>query len=255
VKGLVGAHAAFTLSDESLKLCAELIETSNSGIHIHVAEDVCDAQTSLARYGKKPIARLQDAGVLNRKSLLAHGVHLSPEELQQVQALGCWLAHNPRSNMNNAVGYFKAPGTSKSAGHLKLALGTDGITANMFEEVKFAYFKAQDARNPLSADDCMGFLAGGPQIATDLFGIPIGVLEAGAAADLLVLDYPAPTPLHNGNLSWHVIFGLSQAHVESVMVAGKFLVKERQFVGCDVVSLYRKAQDVAKKLWERMESL
>jgi putative selenium metabolism protein SsnA len=247
VKGLVGAHAAFTLSDESLRLCAELIETSNSGIHIHVAEDLCDVQTSRERSGKGLIARLHDAGVLNPKSLLAHGVHLSPEELQQVQDIGCWLVHNPRSNMNNAVGYAPV----EQFGN-KVALGTDGITSNMFEEVKFAYFKAQDAKNPFSAEDCMRLLAGGHKIATEMFGMPIGTLTAGAAADLLILDYPAPTPLHAGNLAWHVIFGMSHAHIESVMVAGKFLVKDRRFVSRDVASLYQKAQEAAKKLWERM---
>jgi putative selenium metabolism protein SsnA len=249
VKGLVGAHAAFTLSDESLRLCAELIETYQSGIHIHVAEAVCDGQTSRERYGKGLIARLHDAGVLNPKSLLAHGVHLSLEELQEVQDIGCWLAHNPRSNMNNAVGYAPTGKFGK-----RVALGTDGITSNMFEEVKFAYFKAQDAKNPFSAEDCMRLLAGGHKIATEMFGIPIGTLEAGAAADLIVLDYPTPTPLHAGNLPWQVIFGMSHAHIASVMIAGKFLVQDRRFVNRDVASLYQKAQEAAKKLWERMES-
>jgi putative selenium metabolism protein SsnA len=251
VKGLVGAHAAFTLSDESLHLCAELIKASNSGVHIHVAEDLCDVKRSFERYGKRLIARLQDSGVLNQKSILAHGVHLSPEELQHIQDIGCWLVHNPRSNMNNSVGYFnvpKVPGTLD----LKLALGTDGITSNMFEEVKFAYFKAQDAKNPLSADDCMRLLVGGHKIASEMFGIPLGILEEGATADLIILAYPAPTPLQAGNLSWHVIFGMSHAHVESVMVAGKFLVHEHRFVSRDVASLYQKAQAAAKKLWERM---
>jgi cytosine/adenosine deaminase-related metal-dependent hydrolase len=96
----------------------------------------------------------------------------------------------------------------------------------------------------------MRFLAGGQRIATEMFGIPIGVLDPGAAADLIVLDYPSPTPLHNGNLSWHVIFGMSHAHVESVIVAGKFLVKDRHFVDRDVALLYREAQNVAQKLWK-----
>ncbi len=250
VKGLVGAHAAFTLSDESLRMCRELMQIYHSGLHIHVAEDLSDVETARAKYGKGLIKRLDDLGVLNAKSILAHGVHLSGEELRQVEQLGCWLVHNPRSNMNNSVGYAPLAMFGR-----KTALGTDGISSNMFEEVKFAYFKAQDARVALCAEDYMRFLTGGPRIATEMFGIPIGVLEVGAAADLIILDYSSPTPFHPENLSWHVIFGMSHAHVESVMVAGKFLVKNRCFVDRDTTSLYRKAQDVASKLWEKMMTM
>lgn len=250
VKGLVGAHAAFTLNDESLRLCAELAQTYDSGVHIHVAEGDCDVQTSAQTYGKNLMTRLRDDGVLNAKSLLAHGVHLSDSELEQAHDIGCWLIHNPRSNMNNAVGY--APITKFGR---KAALGTDGITSNMFEEAKFMFFKAKDAGLPLNADECMRFLAGGQQIATELFGLPIGTLDAGAAADLIVLDYLSPTPLHEGNLSWHLIFGVTHAHVESVMVAGKFLIRERRFVEQDIATLYRNAQQAANRLWQRYKTI
>lgn len=243
VKGLVGAHAAFTLSDDSLRRCADLVREYQSGLHIHVAEGRCDVDTSLDRYGMRVIPRLHKAGLLNERSLLVHGVHLTHEEIQQVQDCGGWLVHNPRSNMNNAVGYAPVPtfGT-------RVALGTDGITSNMFEEAKFMFFKAQDAKAPISAEDCVRVLAGGAQIASDLFGLPPGSLEVGAAADLIVLDYPSPTPLHEGNLAGHLIFGLSHAHVVDVMVNGQFPLQN-----IDVTSLYHKAQQTAAKLWERMQ--
>lgn len=249
VKGLVGAHALFTLSDESLKLCAELVQTYHSGLHIHLAEDLGDVTAAFKKYDKGLVEKLLEAAVCNDKTILAHGVYLLDEELDQIRQLGSWLVHNPRSNMNNGVGY--APLAKFGA---KTALGTDGITSNMFEEVKFAYFKAQDAGINVTANDCLRFLHGGQQLAAALFGVPLGVLETGAAADLIILDYPSPTPLHAGNLAGHVIFGMSHAHIESVMVAGKFLLQDRQFVGVDVAALYQKAQRTAKKLWARMES-
>lgn len=253
VKGLVGAHAAFTLSDESLRVCAELIQTYDSGIHIHLAEDVCDITISKEKYHKGLVERLYDLNVLNAKSIVAHGVHLDEDELNRIADIGCWLVHNPRSNMNNSVGYFTVSDALPVLP--KLALGTDGIGANMFEEAKFAFFKAQDSGKPIGAEVCTYMLAGGQRLASEIFGLPIGTLESGAAADLIVLDYPLPTPLHEGNLPWHLIFGMTHAHVESVMVNGKWLIRNRQFVNVDIKELYQKAQTAAEKLWQRMENL
>ncbi len=250
VKGLVGAHAAFTLSDESLRLCAELMQQYDSGMHIHLAEDACDGVQSLEKYGKGVVQRLWEAGVLNSKSIVAHGVHLSSEELRRIADIGCWLVHNPRSNMNNGVGYFALRDALSMLP--TCALGTDGIGANMFEEAKFAFFKAQDAGKAMGAEACAQLLAGGHQLASDIFQCPIGALQPGAVADLIVLDYPTPTPLHAGNFPWHLIFGITHAHVESVMVNGRWLIRNRQFLHVDARTLYRKAQTAAQALWQRM---
>ncbi|GAK49212.1 putative chlorohydrolase/aminohydrolase [Candidatus Moduliflexus flocculans] len=247
VKGLVGAHAAFTLSDESLKMCAGLVRAYQTGIHIHLAEDVCDVKTSLDQYDKSVASRLASFGLLNDKSLLAHGVHVSREELAWIRNIWCWLIHNPRSNMNNAVGYAPIDEFGDRA-----ALGTDGISSNMFEEIKCMYFKAQDEKVPFGPEECIRFLNGGQRIASTLFGLPIGALEVGAAADLIVLDYPSPTPIHAGNLGGHLIFGMTHAHVDSVMIAGKFVLQNRHFTHPDATAFYQQAQQAAAKLWQRM---
>jgi putative selenium metabolism protein SsnA len=251
VKGMVGAHAAFTLSDESLRRCANLMREHDSGLHIHLAEDACDPRQARAQYDKGVVQRLADLGGLNAKSLVAHGVHLQPHEVRRLADIGCWLAHNPRSNMNNGVGYFPL----RDARPLlpKCALGTDGIGANMFEEAKFAFFKAQDAGKPIGAETCVQLLAGGHRLASEIFQRPIGALQAGAVADLIVLDYAAPTPLNAGNFPWHLIFGITHAHVESVMVNGRWLMQARQFLHADLHALYQHAQTAAQALWQRLQ--
>jgi cytosine/adenosine deaminase-related metal-dependent hydrolase len=173
--------------------------------------------------------------------------------LRQLSDIGCWLVHNPRSNMNNSVGYFSIKDALPILS--KCALGTDGIGANMFEEAKFAFFKAQDAGKSIGAEACVELLTGGHRLASEIFRCPIGSLEPGSAADLIVLDYPTPTPLHVGNLAWHLIFGITHAHVESVMVNGRWLIQNREFVHADVNALYQKAQVAAKALWQRMTHL
>ncbi|HVM59638.1 MAG TPA: putative aminohydrolase SsnA [Verrucomicrobiae bacterium] len=248
--GLVGAHASFTLSDESLSACADLAEGLQSGVHIHVAEDPCDQADCSRKYGGRLIDRLADIGVLGPKTVLGHCTHLDKPSLDVAREAGCWFAHNTRSNMNNAVGYAPVRWMGK-----QVALGTDGIGADMFEEVKFAWFKARDARNGLGIGDVVGFLTGAQSLASVLLDVRVGVLEPGGAADLVVLDYPTPTPVTPQNLYGHLIFGMSSQFVTDVMVNGRWVLKNRRVVGMDEERIRAEAQRVAEKVWRRFEKL
>jgi putative selenium metabolism protein SsnA len=248
--GLIGAHASFTLSDESLSACADLAESVESGVHIHVAEDPCDQADCTAKHRMRLMQRLANAGVLGPKTILGHGTHLDKASLDMAREAGCWFAHNPRSNMNNAVGYAPV--------HLmgrQVALGTDGIGADMFEEVKFAWFKARDGRNGLGIGDVVGLLTGAQNLASVLLNTRLGSLEAGGAADLVVLDYPTPTPVTSRNLYGHLIFGLSSQFVTDVMVNGRWVVTHRRVVGMDEEKIRAQARRVAEKVWRRFERL
>lgn len=248
--GLVGAHASFTLSDKSLLACAELAGALNSGVHIHVAEDPCDQVDCTKKHRVRLVDRLMDEGVLGPKTILGHCTHLDKASLDVARAAGCWFAHNTRSNMNNAVGYAPV--------HLmgrQVALGTDGIGADMFEEVKFAWFKARDGRNGLGIGDVAGFLTGAQRLASQLLGAKLGLLEPGSAADLVVLDYPTPTGVTSGNLLGHLIFGMSSQNVTDTMVNGRWVMRNRRIVGVDEEAVREKARKVAEKVWKRFQKL
>lgn len=244
--GLVGAHASFTLCDRSLRSCAEIAEALDAGVHIHVAEDPCDQ----ARCRQRLVDRLGDAGILGPKTILGHCTHLDKASLDVAKHHGCWFAHNTRSNMNNAVGYAPV--------HLmgrRVALGTDGIGADMFEEAKFAWFKARDARNGLGIADVAGFLTGAQRLASLQLGVQLGSLEPGSAADLIVLDYPTPTAVTSGNLLGHLIFGMSSQYVTDTIVNGRWLMRNRKITGVDEKAIREKSAKVAAKVWKRFESL
>lgn len=267
-RGLVGAHASFTLGDESLAACADLMREFGAGLHIHAAEDLCDVEDARRKYDLGIVERLAKRGALNDRTILAHGVHLSDEDLEIARGAGVWFAHNPRSNMNNQVGYAPVAKFGE-----RIVLGTDGIGADMFEETRFAFFNGRDAeadRAPalamdaetmlpgrprpqaLGADDWLRVLANNQRLADQAFGIQIGSLAAGAAADLIVLDYQSPTPLTAENLAWHFAFGISSASVESVMVNGRFVIRDRLHSLDDVYIESRKA---AEKLWAKLREL
>ena len=248
--GLIGAHASFTLSDASLRLCAALAQSLKTGVHIHVAEDPCDQADCTKKHRMRLIDRLADAGVLGPKTILGHCTHLDKASLDVARRAGCWFAHNTRSNMNNAVGYAPVQLMGR-----RVALGTDGIGADMFEEVKFAWFKARDGRNGLGIGDVAGFLTGAQNLASALLGVRLGVLEVGGAADLVVLDYPTPTAVTSKNLLGHLVFGMSSQFVTDVMVNGRWIVRHRRVFGVDVEKIRAEAQRVAQKVWKRFQRL
>ena len=245
-RGMVGAHASFTLSDEALDYCAELMQVFDVGLHIHVAEDRWDVVDARSRYRLGVVERLAKHGALNSRSILAHAIHLSDDDIEIARSAGVWFAHNPRSNMNNQVGYAPVGKFGDRA-----VLGTDGIGADMFEEARFAFFKGRDANAGFGADHWLHVLANNHRLASEAFGCDLGGLRAGSIADLIVLDYRSPTLLTANNLAWHLAYGMTSAAVDSVMVNGRFVIRGRRF-GLDDLDLYERARAASGKLWAKL---
>jgi putative selenium metabolism protein SsnA len=246
--GLIGAHASFTLSEEAMAGLGEAIAATGRSVHIHVAEDRADVEDCRARHGTSLPERLSRHGLLPR-ALLAHCVHLAPEEVAGVHAHGAWIAHNPRSNMNNHVGY--AP----TAALRRAALGTDGMDEDLLAEARAAFLKMRDAGRDDAFAATLELLAGGHRLAAALSGLPFGKLDSGGPADLVLLDYHPPTPIDGGNLGGHLLFGIDRSHVASVMVAGRWIVRDRRLVNVDVRAVSARAREAARRLWQRMAAL
>ncbi len=248
-RGLVGAHASFTLSDESLVRLGEISREFDSGVHIHVAEDPCDLPAGDCD-GTDLVHRLERTRVLGPKTILGHCTHLGSEALARVRDSGSWMVHNTRSNMNNQVGYARVDEFGDQA-----ALGTDGIGGDVFTETRFAYFQNRNAKGSLSAEGAFRLMTGGHRLATRLFGLPFGRLRPGAAADVVVLDYRSPTPFTAENLPWHFVFGLGAEHVETVVVGGRIVLAERRFTSVNPAWVAERSRTVAADLWCRMAAI
>ncbi len=244
---LVGAHAAFTLSDASLAAVADLAVRYQVGVHIHVAEDPCDDTLCRQQYGAGVMDRLARAGVLDLPSLLAHGTHLAPSDWDRLADSPITLAHNPRSNMNNAVGY-----TPLAAVRRPIVLGTDGIGSDMLAELATGWYKSRDGGAGLAPDALVDMLAESARLAGRRLGVRLGTLAVGAVADVLVTDYVPATPLDGGNLAGHLIFALAARHTRSVMIGGQWRLRHRVWTGGDESELRRRSTDEARRLWSRM---
>ena len=249
--GLVGAHASFTLSEETLGRCVELARDADAGVHVHVAEDAADERDAQTRFGMRVVERLVEAGALDDRSLLAHCVHVDEHEARLIRDAGAWVAHNPRSNMNNRVG--RAP-----IGALgdRVVLGTDGIDGDLFAESRTAFWRAREADPTVGPSWILERLAASARMAGAVYEEPLlGRIQAGAPADLVVLEYDPPTPLTAENLAGHWAFGLSAGHVRDVVVSGEFAVRDRRLTRADEAEVRARCRDAAEALWRRMDDL
>jgi cytosine/adenosine deaminase-related metal-dependent hydrolase len=127
VRGAVGLHASFTVSDETIREAGDLCRALGVRLHVHVAEGLCDVRDAQRRGYASPLQRLHALGALVPGSIIAHGVHLTDDDLRIVEAQSLWVVENPRSNEANGVGH---PTRLPS----RLALGTDGFPSDMKAE-------------------------------------------------------------------------------------------------------------------------
>ena len=259
-RGLMGAHASFTMSDATLEACAGAAAEAGAGVHIHVAEDAADQRDALAGHGCSVVDRLATAGVVTERALLAHCVHIDSRERDILLASGAAIAHNARSNMNNGVGHSPVTGGGGErfgpAGAGWVALGTDGIGGDMITESQAAFFRAREASLAVAPSWPLDRLAASSRAAGRAFGEPLlGRIAAGAPADITVLDYPAPTPVSAGNLAVHWIFGLSPRQVRDVLVAGELVIADRRSTRVDTARLAAEAAMQASRLWTRLDDI
>lgn len=246
-RGLVGGHASFTMSEETLEACVDLARKVGSGLHVHLAEDAADQRDSKEKFGLPVADRLSRAEALGARTLVVHGVHLNADERAIVANAPCWVAHNPRSNMNNSVGYAAPMGLSD-----RLILGTDGIGADMFAESQHAFFRAREHELSADAAQILAWLTRGADFMSDLFGQSIGRLEVGSVGDVIVLDAQLPTPLSAGNLPWYWMFGFSSRLVRDVVMGGRVVLRDRVITTVDEGKILASAREQAQTLWSRM---
>jgi putative selenium metabolism protein SsnA len=254
---IFGLHASLTLSDETLADAVSATEKDHAGFHIHAAEGIEDVEDSIQKYGKRVIHRLHDAGILGSHSILAHAVHVDASEMDCLGETRTWVTHQPRSNMNNAVGFARV---QEMLDHgVNVALGNDGFSNNMFAEMKTAYLTHKlVSGNPqaMPASTVFDLTYAANARLSQLFwpNQRLGVLEAGATADIILIDYKPTTPLTAENLPWHIIFGYEASAITTTISQGKVLMRDRQLLTLDEEDITARSRELAHALWARVKT-
>ena len=254
LKGIMGLHASFTVSDKTLEQCLAS-GGKEAGFHVHCAEGPSDLQHCLKTYGKRIIERFFDAGVLGNKTLAIHCVHINKAEMELLKATDTAVVHNPESNMGNAIG-CGAVIQMKQLG-LLLGLGTDGYTNDMLESYKVGnIIHKHHLCDPTVAwgeiPDMLFY--GNAAIADRYFQAPLGVIKPGAYADVIVTDYIPLTPMNGANANSHILFGMQGKSVVTTVCNGKVLMKDREVLVCDEEALMAKCRESAQKLWNAVNA-
>jgi putative selenium metabolism protein SsnA len=254
LKGVFGLHASFTVTNDTLKTVADGYQ--GGGCHIHVAEDPVDVTASLVAFGKGPVERLEEFGLLDKRSLLAHGIHLTDGDYRKVAEHGGTIIHNPESNANNSVGRLDVPKVS-SAG-VTVGLGTDGMSSSMLRALRAAFLNHRSvADKPDTAFQSIPDLLGNNvNVARRYFDEPLlGELKEGAPADLVVMDASEITPLDSSNLFGHIAYGLSESRVRHTVARGKTLLEDFEHCEIDVERLTSQARAASPELWTRFRAI
>lgn len=253
LKGMFGLHAAFTLSDETLEKCAKEMASLDAGYHVHTAEGIDDVRINREKYGKKVVERLNDFNILNDKTIAVHCIHIDSEEMELVKENKSFVVHNPESNMGNAVGC--SPVVHLLNKGITVGLGTDGYTSDMFESLKVANIihkhQLRDPRVGWAEAPTMLF-ENNRKIASKHYKKDLGVLKEGAYADVIVVDYIPHTPLNENTANGHIIFGMTGRSVDTTIVNGKVLMKDRILLNIDEESILAKSREMSNKLWNRI---
>jgi cytosine/adenosine deaminase-related metal-dependent hydrolase len=252
-----GIHAPMTVSEVTLAQCRAAVP-EGTGFHLHVAEHEYDQVRSLAMAGTRSVDRLHKHGILGEKSILAHAIHLDAREVNLIAESDSWVSHQPRNNQNAADGIAEVESYLRAG--VRVCLGNDGLSNTMWREAESAYFlqkiKHRDGRR-LPGDQLLQMAVyNNAELASAYYpGGKLGVIEPGAYADLIFVDYKPATPLTVENLAGHFVFGFNESMITTTIVAGQLLMQDRVLLTMDEDEIKAKSRELAPALWERYEKL
>jgi len=248
-----GLHAGMTLSDATLEKARRAIP-EGIGFHTHVAESESDEYDSLKKSGMRVVDRLQKFGILGPKTIIAHAVHVDVREMELIAQSGAWVSHQPRSNMNNAVGMSLVESMDRMG--IKMCLGNDGFSNTMWDEWKAAYLAHKLwNRDPRRMNGSLVAKMATQQnrnlVSNQFQNIEVGILKPGTQADLIFVDYHPFTPMTAGNIPWHILFGFNESLITTTMVDGVILMKNREILSMDEEKVFAEARQLAPEVWQR----
>jgi len=255
-KPLFSIHASFTVSDDLIRRVKALAVKYRVPITIHASEGLGDLHHNLENYGKRTVERLRDVGLLGPDVVLAHCVNLDENEIDTIAQTKTGVAHNPMSNMLNAVGV--APILRMLEKQINVGLGNDGYIFDMFENMRSAYLLHRVYHKNPNAIDPYTILEMATVSGAKLYGMEkeLGSIEAGKRADIIIIKPSVlPTPLNASSAVGHLVNTVDGNDVETVLVDGKPVVKNKQLLTFDEEKAQSISQNAAAKLWERLETV
>ena len=247
-----GPHAPYTVSDEALQKVSMLAAELDINVHIHVHETQQEVDTELEQLGQRPIARLNQLGVLTPKTQLVHMTALNDDDIEQVKQSGAHVVHCPQSNMKLASGF--CPVQRLHEEDINVALGTDGAASNnsldMFAEMRAAALLAKVSSGDAAAFDDWHALEAATINGAKAMSLDqqIGSLEIGKQADIIAIDLSQLEQQPIYNPVSQLVYTTTGQQVTHSWINGHLVMADRQLAHLDSREICAKAQQWRDKI-------
>jgi putative selenium metabolism protein SsnA len=253
VSGMISLHASFTVGDEIVTKAVVQAKELNVPVTVHTSEGLVDLYHNLETTGERTVERLDRLGVLGPKTVLAHCVHVNDYEIDLISKRRASVAHNPMSNMLNAVGVSPVPAMLEKG--ITVGLGNDGWIYDPFENMRCALTVHRLASGNPSAIGPDEIFKMATIEGARCYGLEndLGSLEKRKLADIVILDSSrVPTPLTTSSVVGHLINTFSGRDVRDVVVNGKVVVKDRLLTQTSDAHVSEVSKKSAEGLWSRL---
>jgi putative selenium metabolism protein SsnA len=253
VMGMVSLHASFTVSDDLISRGVEASKKYRVPLTIHVSEGPNDVYHNMERYGKRTVERLCDTGLLSPRAVLAHCVHLNEREIELISKSSTSVAHNPMSNMLNAVGVASLVDMIQHG--VNVGLGNDGYVFDMFENMRAAFLLQRVARRNPNRPSPQEVVEMCTVNAARAYGLTsLGSISPGKRADILVVRPSFMATPYSGSIYGYIVNSLRGPDVRDVVVDGETVMKDRTLVKVDVEESEKRVLRTMDHLWRRLGS-
>ncbi len=253
VSGMVSIHASFTVGDEIVARAVEQAKQLDVPITVHTSEGLVDLYHNLETFGERTVERLDRLGVLGPKTVLGHCVHIDKNEIDLIAKRRAAVAHNPMSNMLNAVGVAPVPAMLEKG--ITVGLGNDGWIYDPFENMRCAltvHRLASGNPSAIGPDEIFQMATIEGARAYDL-DRDLGSLEKRKQADIVILDTSrVPTPLTPDSVIGHLINTFGGRDVRDVVVKGKVVIRDRSLTQVSDAHVADVSRRSAEGLWSRL---
>ena len=250
---MMSIHASFTVGDEIVTKAVEQAKELDVPITVHTSEGLVDLYHNLETTGERTVERLDRLGVLGPNTVLAHCVHVDSNEINLIAKRRASVAHNPMSNMLNAVGVSPVP-TMLEKG-ITVGLGNDGWIYDPFENMRCALTVHRLASGNPSAIGPEEIFRMATIEGAHCYGLgnDLGSLEKRKLADIVILDGArVPTPLTSSSVTGHLINTFGGRDVRDVVVNGQVVVKDRLLTKTTDAHVSEVSKKSAENLWTRL---
>ena len=251
--GMYSLHASFTLSDELIQKTREQADQLPAPLTIHTSEGLIDVYHNIERYDKRTVERLFDLGILGSDVVLAHCVHINQDELELIRGSGATVAHNPMSNMNNAVGV--APLKEMYELGIPVCLGNDGFIFDAIENIRTAYLIHKVHHLDTRVTTPQQIIEMATIDGAQVYGLAdkLGSIETGKQADLVMLHpNPRVTPILPSGVYGYIVYGCTAHDVEHVFVNGNQVVEDHQVTSVKKEDVEKALERVVPALWKKL---